>query len=256
MEYLSLGTADSGSFKHYSRMLAKVDSALVYDNLSIYHHAFLFSRSRDWAIVQQGMHLASRNAVRFQILGSVVQGADLTEEPNSSVSGKVLARSVDLTDRQNGAIKERSTEFVKGDIKGLLAGKVYELPGRHWISSRDITKRGMAMLKYAYELQPANYEQLLGIRGIGRKTLKSLAILASLVYDEELAERDPIMYSYNLGGKDGIPFRIERQEYDRVIAVMTDLVKNSGLPSEERYGALRRLAHEAKLAYGQEGSQL
>jgi len=37
-----------------SRMTAKVDSAAVQDGYRLYHHAFFFTTSGDWCVVQQG----------------------------------------------------------------------------------------------------------------------------------------------------------------------------------------------------------
>src|SRR5271169_5964262 len=52
--------------KQTSRIAAKVDSALVYDDIGIYHHTLVFSKSGKWAVVQQGMSNKSNMVVRFQ----------------------------------------------------------------------------------------------------------------------------------------------------------------------------------------------
>ena len=55
VDHLSIPNSND-EFTHYSKMAAKIDSALVYDKLGIYHHAFIFSKDKDWAVIQQGIH--------------------------------------------------------------------------------------------------------------------------------------------------------------------------------------------------------
>lgn len=115
-------------------------------------------------------------------------------------------------------------------------------PDRHGIVPQiDISRRGAEMIRKAGEIDPKDYRELLLVRGVGRSTIRSLAFVASLIYDKELAYRDPVAYSYNLGGKDGIPFRINRSGYDSVIDSMKDIIDQARLDSGEKYGALRRL---------------
>src|SRR5690242_1156967 len=45
---------DGDRLVYASRMTAKVDSAAVQDGYQLYHHAFFFTSSNDWCVVQQG----------------------------------------------------------------------------------------------------------------------------------------------------------------------------------------------------------
>src|SRR6476469_5213127 len=53
-----------------SRMSAKVDSAAVQDGYQLYHHAFFFTASSGWSVVQQGMNDANGMARRYHWLAS------------------------------------------------------------------------------------------------------------------------------------------------------------------------------------------
>ena len=75
----------------------------------------------------------------------------------------------------------------------------------------------------------------------GRAALRSLALVSSLIYDKELAYRDPIAYSYNLGGKDGIPFVINRKTYDQVVDELKYITDAVNIDRDERYKLLKRL---------------
>lgn len=50
-----------------------------------------------------------------------------------------------------------------------------------------------------------------------------------------------MVYAYNVGGKDGIPFPVDRKTYDSVIHEMEHIVDSANLEKEEKYKALRRL---------------
>src|SRR5687767_11062642 len=51
---------DAAPLIHASRTAAKVDSAAVQDGYQLYHHAFFFTNTGDWCVVQQGMSDATR----------------------------------------------------------------------------------------------------------------------------------------------------------------------------------------------------
>ncbi len=255
LEYLS-GGSKSDEYKGYSRIIAKIDSSLVYDNIGIYHHSFIFSKSGGWCIVQQAMQRDSPNAIRFQASSMRFDKSDPTNETNDSVFTKERKNPLDLTFRLNEEAKKSSLALVNDDINEIINFNphVYELPARHEILENvDMSKRAVSLLKYANEMQPEKYEQLLGMKGIGRKTLKSLALLSTLVYGEKVYYRDPILYSYNVGGKDGIPYEINLMEYDRVIGSMESLLKDSDLEQHESQNALKRLSREMETHYSISG---
>ncbi len=49
-------------------------------------------------------------------------------------------------------------------------------------------------------------------------------------------------YAYAHGGKDGTPFPVDRDTYDRNIALLTDAVRKARVGQNEKMNALRRLA--------------
>ncbi|MEM3839275.1 MAG: DUF763 domain-containing protein [Candidatus Micrarchaeaceae archaeon] len=223
----------------FSRLAAKIDSSMVYDNFGIYHHTFIFTKDK-WAVVQQGMSRDSAMAVRFQWNSDYVDKNDISNEPHSTVTANMRKSTLDLTYELNGWARKGSVEAL-ADFQNIL--NVASYPRRHWINPQiDIGKKGMELIKAAGELKPSNYKELLLIKGVGRSTLRSLAFIASLIFDKELAQRDPVAFAYNLGGKDKIPFEINRKAYDSVIESMNEIISNAKLDSKQKYGALRRLS--------------
>ncbi|TEU05545.1 DUF763 domain-containing protein, partial [Candidatus Bathyarchaeota archaeon] len=96
-------------------------------------------------------------------------------------------------------------------------------------------------VKKAYEFQPKNYEELLGIRGIGPATVRGLALISELIYGEPPSWKDPVKYSFAYGGKDAVPYPVDRKAMDESIWVLENAVENARIGGKERLMALRRL---------------
>lgn len=237
-DVLSLSGGLADNLKEKSRIAAKVDSGMVYDSIGIYHHTMVFSKSGKWAVVQQGMSGKSNMAVRFQWLSDTVNEKDIANEPHSAIHSDYRTSSLDLTSSENSWSREASCEALEEYGKMLTVS----YPRRHGINMDiDMSKRARDIIAKANEIDPGNYKELLLIKGVGRATLRSIAFVSSLIYDKELAYRDPVMYAYNLGGKDMIPFGINRKTYDNVCRGMQGIIENARIDSNEKYSMLKRL---------------
>ena len=64
-ERINLPERSTSQLVTNSKMSAKVDSALVQDGYTLYHHSFFFSRNGAWAVVQQGMNTNTKSARRY-----------------------------------------------------------------------------------------------------------------------------------------------------------------------------------------------
>jgi len=53
--------------------------------------------------------------------------------------------------------------------------------------------------------------------------------------------RDPARYSFAHGGKDGIPYPVDRMTYDKTVEVLSKAVKKAKLGQREEMEALRKL---------------
>jgi hypothetical protein len=97
------------------------------------------------------------------------------------------------------------------------------------------------IIKRAYEFQPKNYEQLLSVRGVGPATVRGLALVAELVYGASPSWKDPIQYSFAYGGKDGVPFPVDRKAMDESIQILENAVQNAKIGDKEKLRSLQRL---------------
>ncbi|MBM4461907.1 MAG: DUF763 domain-containing protein [Chloroflexi bacterium] len=236
---------DPSPLIYASRMAAKVDSAALQDGYQLYHHVFLFTKGGSWAVVQQGMNEVSRYARRYHWLGESV--ADLVCEPHAAICSQGRGEVLNLVASESDAARntitsiatEQSTEGILKDIRRL---KTLDLPLRHYISVEDIHPDRLSKgLLVIYDRQPKGFEELLSIEGVGPKTVRALSLISELVYGTPPSFRDPARYSFAHGGKDGYPFPVDRQTYDKSIQLLAQAVQKARVDNTEKREALRRL---------------
>lgn len=246
----SLSTTRINQLIYSSKMAAKVDSAAIQDFYQLYHHAFFFSEKGDWAVVQQGMNEQNRYARRYHWLSESM--SSFVEEPHSAICCDARSsRVLDMTAAKSADARTMSVE-VLGEIEsysqnGLhkffgsnTSAKSLQMPAYHNIIVTD--KRNIESLKKAAEAQPKDYEQLLAQPGIGPKTVRSLALISELVYGKPPSWEDPARFAFAHGGKDGVPFEVDRRMYDSSIEVLRTAIDNAKINSGDKLQALKRLS--------------
>jgi uncharacterized protein len=68
-----------------------------------------------------------------------------------------------------------------------------------------------------YDIRPQNYEQLISISGVGPATVRALSLIGELIYGTRASWQNPVKYNFAHGGKDGVPYPIARNVYDKSI---------------------------------------
>ena len=119
----------------------------------------------------------------------------------------------------------------------------------HWINrSRDINPKYLekTFLK-TYEGQPGNFAGLLGLRGVGAKTIRALSLISDIVYGARPSFRDPARFSFAHGGKDGTPYPVDRENYDLSIDILNKALDKGKIDHTEKVKAFRRLAKFQKV---------
>jgi hypothetical protein len=118
-----------------------------------------------------------------------------------------------------------------------------DMPRRHEVAHADINPEYLRkVLLKTYAAAPPDFETLLGIPGVGAKTLRALALTSELVYGTKASFRDPARFSFAHGGKDGTPFPVDRTTYDRTIEVLGRALNRAKVDRAEKVRAFRRLA--------------
>ena len=228
-----------------SRMAAKVDNSAIQDGYQLYHHTFLFTRGGSWAVVQQGMNGANRYARRYHWLGEKV--SDFVNEPHSAILSETRGEALNLVASESGLARSTISEIAANEkphniLSELKRLKTLDLPSRHHLTVGDLHPDSLSkILLSTYERQPQGFEQLLGLRGVGPKTIRALSLIAELVYGVAPSYRDPARYSFAHGGKDGIPYPVDRETYDRSIELLRRAIDRTKLGLREKNEAVGRL---------------
>ncbi len=236
---------DPAPLVYASRMSAKVDSAAVQDGYQLYHHAFLFTTSGLWAVIQQGMDETNRYARRYHWLGEKV--TDFVNEPHSAILSEARGQALNLVAGESDAARTTITSIATDEkpekiLTDLRRIKTLDLPARHYLSTGDLHPDSLSkILISTYERQPEDFKQLLGLKGVGPKTIRALSLISELVHGVAPSYRDPARYSFAHGGKDGIPYPVDRQTYDQSIELLRKAINRTKLGLSEKNEALNRL---------------
>ena len=256
-EKFNLSTSKLEDLKYSSKLAAKVDSAAVQDNHPLYHHVFFFTEQGDWTVVQQGLDSDSGYARRYHWLAENVNG--FVDEPHDAiVCDTHVDQVLDMTASDSKESRAVAVDLVKDNPERL---KKYILAPRlgnqqtldAWgagagigiegsIKQLDMPKHiNWDRLRDAYEVQPKNYEELLAQPGIGPATVRALALIGELVYGTAPSWRDPVKYSFTIGGKDGVPYPVDRPVMDRITEIIKQGVDEARVGKRDKLEALQRL---------------
>jgi hypothetical protein len=255
-EKYSFSTNKLDSLRYASRMSAKVDTTAVQSGYPLYHHAFFVTEKGTWAVVQQGINTEDKSARRYHWLSESVK--DFVVEPHDAVIGDVKRDVVlDMTAKESEGCRKTSTELTKERPKKLrnMFLSIRPVPQKSlqdWIpkaSEKEYQIDAFSLprnlnwkaVKLAYDFQPKNYEELIGIRGIGPATVRALALISELVYGERPSWKDPVKYSFCLGRKDGVPYPVDRKTYDETIEILDNAIKQAKVGRKEKIRAVKRL---------------
>jgi hypothetical protein len=236
---------DPAPLVYASRMSAKVDSAAIQDGYQLYHHNFLFTIGGSWTVIQQGMNENTRYARRYHWLGEAV--TDFVDEPHSAILSEARGNTLNLVARESdnardtitGIVTQEKPEEILAELKKI---KTLSLPEHHYLGTEDLHPDSLKkIILSTYERQPEDFERLLGLPGVGAKTLRALSLISELVHGVAPSYRDPARYSFAHGGKDGIPYPVDRETYDRSIELLRKAISGAKLEIREKNEALGRL---------------
>ncbi len=236
---------DPAPLVYASRMSAKVDSSAIQDGYQLYHHSFLFTTSGSWTVIQQGMNEVTRYARRYHWLGEKV--TNFVNEPHSAILSEARGQALNLvaseSDPARATITDIATNVKPQNILAELKRiKTLDLPSHHHLSTQDLHPDSLSkIILSAYDRQPQDFEQLLGLQGVGPKTIRALSLISELVYGVAPSYHDPARYSFAHGGKDGIPYPVDRKTYDQSIELLRKAISRTKLGIREKNEAVSRL---------------
>lgn len=239
--------------QYASRMAAKVDTAALQAGYPLYHHTFFITERGEWCVVQQGMNTRDRTARRYHWLSEDIR--DFVVEPHKAVVGEAVRPMVlNMTAREAEENRNACVDLARGDPENLVSSirritpeasldwwteeggprvtyESFEMPRRlNWNLFREI-----------YDVQPRNFEELLAFKGVGPAAVRALALVGQLVFGKPASWRDPVKFSFAHGGKDGVPYPVDRRIMDNSIMTLKEIVSATEVERDRRVGALKRL---------------
>jgi len=255
VEEYDLSQEETPRLAYASKITAKVDSVAVQAGYRLYHHMMFISRGGRWGVIQQGMRTENRLARRYHWLSSKVRS--FVDRPHSGIVGELAHDAVlDMTAMESERCRDLCVDLVTEGPERIQKWFCSTRPGNQetltrWMNGEasrpalgywSVPRRvDWDALKAAQEIRPENYEQLLAIRGIGPATARGLALVSEIVFGTPASWKDPVRFSFAYGGKDGIPFPVDRKAMDESVAMLGAAVENARIGDMERLRALKRL---------------
>ncbi|MEM2479066.1 MAG: DUF763 domain-containing protein [Candidatus Pacearchaeota archaeon] len=259
-----------------SKLIAKIDNAVLQDSYELYHHVLIFDDKARYAVVQQGMNIFSKYARRYHWLSEKIDEQGFFNDSHSGIiTAFRLARVIDLSSKKSHDSRKEILDLAKENpsrIRRLV--EQLKLPSaqltlQKWLKQEPTEKEiiqkenkekikrlimqseheifsmpkriNYRAFKKAYEQEPSSFEALLGIEGMGKANLRALALISSLIYGKEPSWKDPASYSFAHGGKDGVPYPVNKLRYEKSIVMLSDAIKNAELGKRDKLDALKRL---------------
>lgn len=235
---------DTHPLIYASKIAAKVDNNALQDGYQLYHHSFFFARNGQWSVIQQGMNTKTHWARRYHWLSDTV--TDFCCEPQKAIACNHQAQVINLVAKESNLARKVTAKLSQRkpekNIKEIKQLKNLRLSQRHEVLVSDINPENIKkILLSTYEYQPKNFEKLLAMPGVGPKTIRALSLIAELLYGAPASTRDPAQYSFAHGGKDGIPYPVDKKTYQESIDYLRKAVNRAKLGHYEKLHALRRL---------------
>ena len=208
--------------KKNSKTVARVDQNLLQDGYDLYMHFIIVDSRGKWVVVQQGMNRDERMARRYHWIDG--EKIDYFNDGRNGISAeKIMDRVLDLSAGNSSRNRSDMLELVSENPRKYFS-RLSSGPQRS-LDNFDQPQPLLRMdykiewkkVRELYEYQPDSFEELMNFRGIGKSTLRALSYLAELIYGDEPSYRDPVKFSFALGGKDGVPKPVDVPSYDIAI---------------------------------------
>jgi len=160
---------------------------------------------------------------------------------NALIKDLWLLRSKRTTQSSVMAFRSKNEEMVRMDHSDRDFG---HLP----VVDEDFSK-SKYLRKILYDLsekRPRDYEAIVSSPGVGPKTIRALALVAEIIYGASPSYEDPARFSFAHGGKDHVPYPVDKNTYDHTIDTMKRLVSCSKIAISEKNKMHARLRAKSK----------
>ncbi|MEN0003652.1 MAG: DUF763 domain-containing protein [Bacteroidota bacterium] len=239
---------DGAQLARCSKLSAKVDNTAIQDGFQLYIHSFIVSKDGDWTVIQQGMRPEDRSARRYHWHSEGIDS--FIVEPHKAICGEPQGQILNLVDQGAtpaqagilGLTKEKPVHILNEVPK-------MQLPKYCDIKAKDVDlKRLGSILWLAQEQEVNGFEELLLLKGLGPRTLQSLALVSEVIHGTPTRFSDPARYSFAHGGKSGKPFPVPTHVYDETISTLKSAVERAKIGQTDKHQAIAKLSELAQRA--------
>jgi uncharacterized protein len=250
-ESIGISSGQVERLGYASRMTAKVDTSAVQAGYPLYHHAFFIGEGGEWCVIQQGLNTRDRTARRYHWLSEGLES--FVVEPHRAIVGQAVRPvALNMTAREAEESRKACVDLVRGSPENLVSSirRLGHGASLDWwvegagppIASFEMPRRlNWNLFRELYDVQPRDFEEFLAFRGVGPATVRALALVGQLIYGKPASWQDPVKFSFAHGGKDGVPYPVDRKVMDRSIEMLGEIVSATEIERDRRVDALKRL---------------
>ncbi len=239
---------DGRALARSSKLSAKVDNTALQDGFQIYLHNFVVSDTGQWTVIQQGMHTANNKARRYHWHSENLKS--FIEEPHTAICGINEGKILNLVDKKARPTRNSIMEIAESHPDKILKDLPRLLvPAYKDVKASDVDmKRLGSILWLAQENETKTFEELLLLKGLGPRTLQSLALVSEVINGTPSRFNDPARFSFAHGSKGAIPVPVPTLVYDEVISTLKNAVDRAKIQHTDKLKAIGKLSELAKEA--------
>lgn len=231
-----------------SRLTAKVDNTAIQDGFQLYQHNFIVNSKGKWCVIQQGMNDHTGTARRYHWHSENLQS--FINEPHTFIYGENQGKILNLTASAAADTREKSL-LILNEHPDKILKEINHLimPNHHDVKMKDVNmKRLGAMLWVAHENKPEDFEELLMLKGMGPRTIQSVALVSEVIYGTPTRFDDPARFSFAHGGKDGHPFPVPIKVFDETINTLQTAIQRAKIGNSDKMDAIKKLGEISRNA--------
>jgi len=232
-------------FVTLSRLTARIDNNAIQDGFQLYFHLFIFSKDGVWGVIQQGMDENTCYARRYHWYSKKI--IDFCENPHTGIISNIKKQEVlNLVDKESVSVQKKMVSLVKERFELVLkelSPKVHIIFKKdHTLTQRDLSLSSLRKIwEKIYENPPSDFKDLILTPGLGAKALRALTLASELIYNVQASRRDPVVYSYAHGGKDGHPYKLNKRLYDHTIQELEEILRKIKIEESEKVKLFKKL---------------
>ena len=253
--FFNLSTSKIDELTYSSKMAAKVDSTSIQDYHQLYHHVFAFTENGTWTVIQQGLNEKEKYARRYHWFSKKLDR--FTKDPHNSILGKHASSPIlDMVSQTSTNCQKTCVDLINDHPKHLQKDwsmlsrpptqkSLYESENNNKYDEKidclDMPRFiNWKRMREIYEFQPTNYEELISMKGVGPKTVRALALISELIYGDAPSWKDPVKYTFTVGGKDGVPYPVDKKVMDESIDIIKKGIEQTKIGSKQKLKTIKR----------------